>query len=108
MAFKGKSASDFKSWKTKALPAVLKTLGDSPEKVKLNPQLLAEWKHDGLRKQKWLIDVSKHISATLLVNYPKKLKAKGKTPAIMCCHGHGPFGKDPVMGNDSTPELKAR
>ena len=106
MAFKGKSENDFKKWKAQTLPEVIKTIGDCPEKVKLNPQLLAEWEHEGLRKQKWLIDVSKHISATLLVNYPAKQKGKKKTPAILCCHGHGPFGKEPVMGNDSTPELK--
>jgi len=108
MTFKGKSENDFKKWKAKTLPEVMKTLGDSPEKVELNPLLLAEWEHEGLRKQKWLINVSKHISATLLVNYPAKPKGRGKNPAIMCCHGHGPFGKDPVMGNDSTPELKAQ
>ena len=70
-AFNGKM--DFAKWKKQALPKVLATIGDSPERVPLNPQLLVEWEHDGLTKQKWLIDVSKHISATLLVVFvPKK------------------------------------
>jgi dienelactone hydrolase len=107
-AFDGKNKGDFDKWKKKALPLVKATLGDSPEPVAPNPQLLCEWEHDGLKKQKWLIDVQKHISATLLVNIPAGIKKGEKRAAIICCHGHGPFGKEPVMGNDSTSELKAQ
>ncbi len=98
--------TDFSKWRKQALPKVLATIGDSPERVPLNPQLLAEWVHDGLTKQKWLIDVSKHISATLLIAFPENMKKEQKYPAILCCHGHGAFGKEPVMGNDSSPELR--
>jgi len=105
-AFNAKA--DFAKWKKQALPKVLATIGDSPERVPLNPQLLAEWEHDGLTKQKWLIDVSKHISATLLIAFPEKLKKGRKYPAILCCHGHGTYGKDPVMGNDSSPDLRSQ
>jgi len=101
------SEKKFSRWKADTLPRVLKTLGDFPERVPLNPRLLAEWNHGGLKKQKWLIDVSKHISATFLVNFPAAMAAHEKVPALLCCHGHGPFGKDPVMGNGSDPELLA-
>lgn len=102
------AGTDFAKWKKQALPEVLATIGDCPEQVPLNPRLLAEWEHDGLSKQKWLIDVSKHIAATLLIAFPGKMKKGQKYPAILCCHGHGSFGKDPVMGNDSTPELRSQ
>ncbi len=95
------------AWKKKTFPEVMKTLGDSPGKVDLNPQLLAEWEHDGLLKQKWLIDVQKHISATFIINRPKNAAKGKKLPAILCCHGHGAYGKEPVMGNDSSPELRS-
>jgi hypothetical protein len=62
-----------------------------------------EWRHKGLRRQKWIIDVAPFISATLLVNYPLDACAD-KLPVIQCCHGHGPFGKDVVMGDDSDPD----
>jgi len=100
--------TDFAKWKKEALPKALATIGDSPERVPLNPQLLAEWEHDGLTKQKWLIDVSKHISATLLIAFPENMQSNRKCPAILCSHGHGPFGKEPVMGNDSSPELRSQ
>ena len=87
-------------------PKVLATLADFPPKVKLNPQLLAEWEEDSLRKQRWIIDVGRHISATFQVNIPAGLKRGEKRPAILCWHGHGPYGKQPVMGDESSPEKR--
>jgi len=103
----GNSREDFVAWKRQAMPEVMATLGDFPERVPPNPELMAEWEHDGLTKQRWLIDVGKHISATLLVNIPAGLGTNERRPAILCWHGHGQFGKEPVMGNDSSPECRA-
>lgn len=106
LSFEGGSSVSFESWKASALPRVLATLGDFPERVPLSPQLLAEWRHDGLGKQKWLIDVQKHVSATCLVNIPAGLEQGEKRPAILCWHGHGTFGKDSVMETGASPELR--
>ena len=106
LAFDGHTGDEFAAWKGRALPHVLATLGASPARVPLNPQLLAEWEHDGLLKQKWLIDVQRHLSATFLVNVPPDLRPGERRPAILCWHGHGPFGKEAVMGNDASPELR--
>lgn len=103
--------ADFASWKREALPRVLATLGEWPERVAPRGELLAEWQHDGLRKQKWLIDVGPHIAATLLMNTPADLKDGEKRPAILCWHGHGSGGKSAVMGDefsaDAAREFKA-
>lgn len=104
--FTGRDKAAFKAWKARALPEVLATLGDFPAKVPANPQLLAEWTHDGLRKQRWLIDVGPYISATMIVLIPEDLKRGEKRPGLLCWHGHGAYGKDPVMGNDSSPDMK--
>ncbi len=105
-AFKGKSKKDFDRWKSETLPDVLSTLGDFPSPVRSRPERLAQWKHGGLIRQRWIIDVQKNLSAVLLVNIPENLKNGETRPAVLCCHGHGPFGKEPVMGNDATPELR--
>lgn len=105
--FAGSSKQDFQQWKAAAWPQVQKCLGDSPDRVPLNPQLLAEWTHDGLNKQRWLIDVQRHISAVLLVNIPVGIPKGKKRPAILCWHGHGPYGKEPVMGNVFSAETRA-
>ena len=106
-AFKGRTPRDFAAWKKKALPAVLATLGDRPARVRPRPELVAEWEHDGLVKQRWLIDVGRHISAGFLINRPKGLSKTERRPALLCWHGHGQFGKEPVMGNDSSPQLRS-
>lgn len=106
-SFKGKNKKDFDGWKHQALPEVMKTLGDFPDKVPPNPELMVEWEHDGLIKQRWMIDVGRHISASFLINMPKDIPHGGKLPAILCWHGHGQFGKEPVMGNDSSDEMRA-
>ena len=95
------------SWQAETLPQVLATLGDYPERADLNPHLVAEWTHDGLIKQRWLIDVQKHLSASLLIAKPADMQDGEERPAILCCHGHGAYGKEPVMGNDSSPDLRA-
>ena len=98
------AGDDFAAWKNAALPRVLATLGDSPPQVPPDAELLAEWEHDGLRKQRWILDVGPHISATLQINYPPGWDGE-KRAAILCWHGHGPFGKEPVMGNPS-PQMQ--
>jgi hypothetical protein len=104
--FEGETAEEFAAWQTQALPRVLATLGDDPPAVPANPQLLAEWEHGRLVKQKWLIDVQPHLAATLLVNLPPGLRDGERRPTLFCWHGHGPHGKEAVMGNDGSPELR--
>ena len=105
--FKAADKEGFEAWKAAALPEVIGTLGDFPERVAPDPELIAEWEHDGLRKQKWLINVGRHIAATLLINTALDLDLERQHPVILCWHGHGPFGKEPVMGNDASPEMRA-
>lgn len=104
--FKGKTKSQFNRWKRQAEPKVLATLGDFPDPVAPRPKMLVEWEEKGLRRQRWIIDVQKHLSATLLVNYPTDMKRGEKRPTLLCCHGHGPYGKEPVMGNDASTALR--
>ncbi len=105
-AFNGTTPADVKAWQASTWPKVLATLGDFPPPVAANPELLAEWEHDGVIKQRWVIDVAPHIAAEFQINIPAGLSPGEKRPSLLCWHGHGPFGKEPVMGNDSTPALR--
>lgn len=105
--FKGTTPADVKAWKAETWPKVLATLGDFPPPVAPKPELIVEWEHDGLLKQRWEIDVAPHIGASFQINCPAGLAATERRPALLCWHGHGKFGKEPVMGNDTTPELRA-
>jgi dienelactone hydrolase len=87
---------DFARWKAELLPQVIALLGAAPPRVPLNPRLIGERCEDGLIKQRIVLDVEPGLSAPALVYRPEK--SSGKLAAILCCHGHGPFGKDAVMG----------
>jgi len=97
----------FQRWKKSAKPAVLATLGQWPESVPANPELVAEWMDRGLRKRRYLIDVGPHASVAFQVNVPGNLRPGEKRPAILCWHGHGPAGKDGVMGNLVNDDVRA-
>ena len=101
--FDGATKSDWLKWREAPAPAVMQSLGTLPAKVPLRPEILAEWTEDELVKQKIVFDVEEGLSANAYVFRPQA--ATGKLPAIVCCHGHGLGGKEPVMGNGSTPEL---
>ncbi|MAE63445.1 MAG: hypothetical protein CMJ18_04165 [Phycisphaeraceae bacterium] len=98
---------NFESWKQKTHPRVMATLGDFPGSVDPEPEMIAEWDHDGLRKQRWLIEVGPHASAAFQINYPPDLSSGEKRPTIFCWHGHGQFGKEAVMGNPGGAEQDA-
>lgn len=97
---------DFEAWKAAARPEVAATLGDFPAEVPLNPECVVRWEHDGLVKERWLIDVGPHISAVFQINTPGTWKKGERLPTLLCWHGHGEFGKEPVMGNDATAPLR--
>jgi hypothetical protein len=107
MRFEGDGQSAFDEWKATAVPRILECLGEFPQEVDLNPSLSARWEDNGLVRERWIIDVQPHLSASLLINIPADIEEGERRGAIMCWHGHGPFGKEPIMGNSTTPELRA-
>jgi len=106
-AFEEDTQEAWRAWKARTLPEVLKTLGSMPEKVPPNVEVVAQWQAEGVIMERVLIDVQEGLSAALLINRPPKATSESPRPAILCCHGHGPYGKEPVMGNRSTGEMRA-
>ena len=105
LRFAGRSRNDWETWHRALKPRLLATLGLMPEPVPLNPEILVEWREDGLIKRKIVFDVEHNLSATGYVFCPEE--ASPRRPAILACHGHGPFGKEAVMGSAGTAELAA-
>ncbi|MCL2647381.1 MAG: prolyl oligopeptidase family serine peptidase [Phycisphaerales bacterium] len=101
--FNGKTKADWQSWTKKLHAAAVNTLGIMPKKVPLNPEIIAEWTEDGLIKRRLYFDVEENLSVVAYLFRPKNAKQNEKLPAILCCHGHGPYGKESVMGNRATP-----
>jgi dienelactone hydrolase len=104
--FRFTDGADFAQWKQACLPAVLATLGDLPAPVAPATELVAEWEQDGLSCQRWLLQVQEDFAVTCHVNRPSGIGDGTRLPGILCWHGHTGSGKEPIMGNDSTPELR--
>ena len=105
-AFNGTDRAAFNEWKVATWPRVRECLGRFPDKTPPRPEREAVWEHDGIRKERWMIDVQPHLSAVLQINFPGDMTSGERRPAILAWHGHGPFGKEPVMGNDASAELR--
>jgi dienelactone hydrolase len=99
------AGQDFGHWRAELAPAVRATLGRMPARVPLNAEVQAEWRDGGLVKRRVIFDVEEGLSAVAYVFRPES--ARGRLPGILACHGHGPFGKETVMGNRSTAALRA-
>ncbi len=54
-------------------------------------------------RERVVFDSEEDMAVPCYVLHPKNMKADGTNPAIVCSHGHGPFGKDPVAGVKSSP-----
>jgi dienelactone hydrolase len=93
----------FESWQRELLTEARSLLGTPPRRVPLNPEIQAEWSEEGVVKQRIVFDVEDGLSAVAYLFRPENFK--GKLPGILACHGHGPFGKESVMGNRSSPQL---
>ncbi len=106
LAFRGQTGADWERWRGEALEKLLELLGDFPEPVDLAPEVLYSIENDGLVRERIVFDSEEHMSIPCVVLKPADLPNDGSAPAILCSHGHGPFGKEPVSGNASSVALR--
>ncbi|MCS7113322.1 MAG: alpha/beta hydrolase family protein [Nitrososphaerota archaeon] len=95
MSFQANTREEFERWKAKLKAKILELLGEFPEPAPLNPQLLSSEEKEDYVREKWLIQSEEDCYIPLYLLIPK---GSGRKPAILCAHGHGPYGKDPVAG----------
>lgn len=107
LAFQGGTKSDWESWRGPALEKLLELLGDFPEPVDPATEVLYSIEDDGLIRERVVFDSEEYMSVPCVVLKPADLPNDGTAPAILCSHGHGPFGKEPVAGNASSEDLRA-
>jgi len=107
LSFQGRTPADFEAWKKQALEKYFELLGEFPQPVPLAPDIIYSVEQDnGLIRERVIIDTEENMSVPCVVLRRKDLKPDKSHPAILCSHGHGPYGKEPVAGNHSTPELE--
>jgi len=52
-----------------------------------------------------VFDSEEHMSVPAVVLRPVDMGEDGSNPAIICSHGHGAHGKEPVAGNKTNPSM---
>ena len=107
LSFKGKTKQDWQAWRRKAHKKYMELLGEFPKPSPLNAEVVYSIEDSGLIREKVVFDSEEFMSVPCVVLKPADMPSDKTGRAILCSHGHGPFGKEPVAGNASNPQLKA-
>lgn len=105
LSFQGSSKEDWQAWRQAANAKFAELLGDFPKPVDLAPEVIYSIEDRGLIRERVIFDSEEHMSVPCVVLKPADMPNNGRGRAILCSHGHGPYGKEPVAGNATTPEL---
>lgn len=107
LTFRGATREDWQEWREKASAKFFELLGAFPEPVDLAAEVAASVEEDGLIRERVVFDSEERMSVPCVVLRSADMKADGSNAAVICSHGHGTFGKEPVAGNRTSPELAA-
>lgn len=89
---------DFNHWQPLARQKLLELLGPFPEKVPLAAEQEEPVQCEGYTRIRVVFDSEEHMSVPCILLVPECASKKAPVPAILCSHGHGNFGKEPVAG----------
>jgi len=106
LTFQGSTMSEFEDWQAKASEKFFELLGDFPEPVAPEPEIIYSVEEDGIIRERVIFDSEENMSVPCVVLRPTDMPADGQNAAILCSHGHGPYGKEPVAGNKSSAGLR--
>jgi len=98
LKFRGRTGEDWSGWRRKAHAKLMELLGPFPERVMLKAKTEYSIEEGDLIKERVVFNSEKFMSVPCYVLKPKDMKGHRNNPAILCIHGHGAFGKEPVAG----------
>jgi dienelactone hydrolase len=103
MLFKGKTASDFKTWESAFREKLNSLLGDSapPKTWTVAVESIAE--SDDHVRLAMLLKTSGGRSLPVYLLLPAGISQKREAPGVLCVHGHGEFGNDAIVGRRELP-----
>lgn len=96
LAFNGQTKNDFFVWRERLVNKIREMLLDFPKAAPLCPEHYYTEKCKNFKREKWVIQTEKNCWMPLYLLIPHQRQQPA--PAILCCHGHGEYGKDPVAG----------
>ena len=106
MLFQGKTAEDCKQWQRKFKAKLNELLGDSTPPKFWKATVEEVVKLDDHVRHHLLLEADGVPSVPVYLLIPKNLTKDEKAPGILCVHGHGEFGYDPIVGRTDLPGVK--
>jgi len=104
--FAGSTRADWEAWEKAARAKFFALLGEFPDPVDPAPEVIFSIEQDGLVRERVVFDSEAEMSVPCVVLRPANMAQDKKGAAIICSHGHGEFGKEPVSGNKTTAGLR--
>jgi dienelactone hydrolase len=98
LTFRGSTRQEFEAWQSEFRQRFLECLGPLPRPVPLAPEVIWRVEEEGLIKEKLLFDTAPFTTVPAILLRPADTEQGRRRAAIVCVHGHGPHGKDPVAG----------
>ncbi|RPJ06841.1 MAG: hypothetical protein EHM28_09235 [Spirochaetaceae bacterium] len=99
------SGEEFHAWRKKASEKLREIMGDMPRSVSLNSEVISHETLGDLVRERIVFDSEEHMSVPCILLKSAMIKPEKSSAAILCVHGHGPFGKEAVAGSTEPPEI---
>jgi len=106
LLFQGKTAEGCKRWQRGFKAKLNELLGDSAPPKTWKATVEEVVKLDDHVRHQILLEADGVPSVPVYLLIPKNLAKGEKTPGILCVHGHGEFGYDPIVGRTDLPGVK--
>ena len=106
-SFTGSTEAAWTKWRRTAHTKYMGLLGEFPTPVDLSPEVIYSIVEDGLIRERVIFDSEEFMSVPCVVLRRADMPADRHGRAIICSHGHGSFGKEPVAGNTTKADLRA-
>lgn len=100
LSFLGETHADWAAWREQFLERLRMLCGEWPEAVPLDAVTIDRHDEGAFVREKVVLRTERHMSipAYVLIPADRRRAMEDRLPTILCLHGHGPFGKDPVAG----------
>ena len=105
MQFRGSTPEDLAAWQQAFAAKLGELIGPHSPPKQWTVKTLSTREFPDYTREELLLEAGDTPSLPLYVLRPKRA-GQTRFPIVLCLHGHGPFGHDPVAGVDDTPELQ--
>ena len=105
LQFRGSAAAELAAWQREFGSKLSELIGPHTPPKQWKVRTLSKREFPDHTREELLLEADATPALPLYVLRPKTSSEK-RFPIVLCLHGHGEFGHDPVAGVDDTPALK--